>query len=187
MEVADARAAFWRVEFGFDLESEFLVWHFPAWLVPALVFSALIFFALDFSALFFSARLPDLFVLGPINTKGAAVGCARLLLFEFVEAGRCFALKSWEINSRDPHQDPGRQTTRVLPHWPETQKARPGGCAFLVFVFYIYYIKLGRVKWYEYWIYFCLRMNGLGEKEGDGGLDKVLHREREKGVVGDTH
>src|SRR5579859_910817 len=169
MEVADARAAFWRVEFGFDLESEFLVWHFPAWLVPALVFSALIFFALDFSALFFSARLPDLFVLGPINTKGAAVGCARLLLFEFVEAGRCFALKSWEINSRDPHQDPGRQTTRVRPTLARNAKSAARRLRFLGFrLLYLLY-QVGQGKVVRILDLFLLANEWVGRKRGRWG------------------
>ena len=43
------------------------------------------------------------------------------------------------------------------------RKARPGGCAFFISCFYIYFIKLEGVKWYEYGIYFFLEMSGLGE------------------------
>lgn len=53
----------------------------------------------------------------------------------------------------------------VLPYqkneWPETRKARPGGCAFFISCFYIYFIKLEGVKWYERGVYFSLQMCGL--------------------------
>jgi hypothetical protein len=59
---------------------------------------------------------------------------------------------------------------------PETRKARPGGCAFSVFDFYTYYIKLLWVNRHKYRLYFCLRMSQLREIEGVWGLDKVFHR-----------
>jgi hypothetical protein len=44
----------------------------------------------------------------------------------------------------------------------------------LGFCFYIYFIKLGRVKWTKYRLYFCLRMYELTDTESIWGLDKNL-------------
>src|SRR5271166_1044415 len=64
-----------------------------------------------------------------------------------------------------------------LKYGPKTRKARPAGCALGVSYSYIQYIKLGGVNRKEHWIYFVLRMSGLGEMEGVWGLDRILHRE----------
>ena len=64
--------------------------------------------------------------------------------------------------------------------WPKNTKSAARRLRFLFSSFYIYFIKLRRVKYHEYGIYFCLRMSQLREMEGVWGLDKVLPRDESK-------
>lgn len=58
--------------------------------------------------------------------------------------------------------------------WPKNTKSAAQRLRFLFSSFYICFIKLRRVKYHEYGIYFCLRMSRLREMEGVLGLDKIL-------------